>query len=149
MKPDQSVVAFERRIASTGTEFSQLTPRIGFECMLQFYASVEAEGCDEPSADMLLFEWGTYDWGDGDHFELSISRQFIEIGEEGEPEISQLQLVFKYPSSDAQESLSAGNRWCDSRSDVQKFKQFVDASAGYAAFADSETLSPTLSHFYV
>ena len=29
---------------------------------------------------MLLYQWGTYDWGEGKYFQIDITRQFI-LGE--------------------------------------------------------------------
>ena len=43
-----------------------------------FYRDERAEGCAvDEDGDMLLFEWGAVDWGEGEHFELSLARQLI------------------------------------------------------------------------
>lgn len=31
---------------------------------------------------MLLFQWGTYDWGHGPHFEVDLTRELIRHGAE-------------------------------------------------------------------
>ena len=96
MKPAESVAAFEQQVEAKDASLFDLNARLGLEQMLAFYANTDAEGCGAPSSDMLLYEWGTYDWGEGQSFELTISRQFIETGEQGEPEISLLRLLFKF-----------------------------------------------------
>ena len=53
--------------------------------MLAFYASERCDGCVlEEDGDMLLFQWGTYNWGDSTHFELNITRQLMPGGEDGD-----------------------------------------------------------------
>ena len=149
MKPSESIAAFEEASESAGGSLPELTPRVGVECMLSFYAQVEAEGCSAESQDMLLFEWGTYNWGEGSFFELSISRQFMETGQESEPEISQLRLVFKYQTSGVFAKYGEGNHWCGSRAELLDFTRFVQANAAFLAVADREAPNVRLSHTYV
>lgn len=98
---------------------------------------------------MLLFEWGTYDWGEGESFELSLSRQFIELDADGEDAISQLRLVFKYRPTPGLAALGEGNRWCDSHSQLQDFRQHLRGSAAYQRLAAQVPPSVRLTHSYV
>ena len=149
MKPTDSVAAFEEMDEAAGIPLLELIPRVGVEQMLSFFEATQAEGCTAQSQDMLLFEWGTYDWGEGVSFELGISRQFIETGAEGEPEISQLRLVFKYAPSSELSAFGEGNRWCNSRLEVPEFAQYIQASPPFRAVAEQEASSVRLSHSYV
>ena len=148
MSPSESVVALEKEIESTGSSLPEINPRLGVGGMLAFYAKTDAEGCAGPSADMLLFEWGTYDWGEGESFELGISRQFTEIGEEGEPEISQLRLVFQYGPTSVFAAFGEGNRWCSSRAELAAFTAHIQSNPAYVALAEVESPSVRLSHAY-
>jgi hypothetical protein len=148
MKPVESVAAYEEVVESAGGSLPEISTRMGFECMLSFYATVEAEGCVHQSGDMLLFEWGTYNWGEGECFELSISRQFMELGEEGEPQISQLRLVFKYPANSSLTALAEGNRWCGSRPEIVEFQNFLQTHPPYLSLANTDAPSVRLSHTF-
>ena len=148
MKPSESVAAFEDAIESGGSSLLELTPSVGIEHMLSFYETTFAEGCSGSSADMLLFEWGSYDWGEGESFELSITRQFIEVGVEGEPEVSQLRLIFKYEPSSQVAAFGEGSRWCASQSELPDFKDHIRGTAAFRALAEQEAPSVRLSHFY-
>lgn len=74
MKPADVKTELEQRISS----LSDLTPADGFRLMLDGYRDIRVEGCDlEADGDMLLFQWGTYDFGTGETFELNLTRQFL------------------------------------------------------------------------
>jgi len=97
MTPSTSVNAFEEFVENRGGALPALTVRTGVAEMLSFYESVSPTGCTNEDGDMLLFQWGTYNWGDGTQFEINITRQFIESAAEDDDAISQLQLTFKFP----------------------------------------------------
>jgi hypothetical protein len=67
----------------TADRFKQLLPTektfaAGLEAMLQFYQNERVDGTRlDEGGDMLLFQWGKHDWGDGEHFEINITRQLI------------------------------------------------------------------------
>ena len=149
MNPTDSVAAFEEMAEAAGFPLLEFVPHVGLVQMLSFFETTEAEGCTAPSRDMLLFEWGTYDWGEGASFELCISRQFIETGAEGEPEISQLRLVFKYAPSSELAAFGEGNRWCNSSTEVSGFAEYIQASPPFRVVAEQEAPSVRLSHSYV
>jgi len=80
---------------------------------------------------MLLYQWGTYDWGNGKRFNLVLTRQFILEGAEDDEGIFQLHLTFLYAPTQALESLNEGNRWCRSPAQLDEFQNFVRASLAY------------------
>lgn len=83
MKPDSAKKRFLDYVEQSGVKLSSLSPTQGINLMLDFYSDERAEGCQiEEDGDMLLFQWGVYDWGEREHFEVNITRQFIEIGRE-------------------------------------------------------------------
>jgi hypothetical protein len=101
------------------------------QVMLDFYAEERAEGCcsvDE-DGDMLLYQWGTYDWGHGEHFELNLTRQFILPGEH---EPYQLSMTLMFEPTDESRQLDAGNRWCPSPDHLAEFRSFICQSAPHA-----------------
>jgi hypothetical protein len=102
--------------------------------MLAYYAEERAEGCSfEGDRDMLLFQWGTYDWGKGPAFEVDITRQLIRT-DTREKEIWQLRLVFRYEPL-VGEAAGERNQWCASLDELAAFRKFITRSAAFKAVA--------------
>ncbi|MEX2581317.1 MAG: hypothetical protein WD342_19830 [Verrucomicrobiales bacterium] len=98
-------------------------------CMLEFYRSERVEDCDlEEDGDMLLFQWGTYDWGEGRWFDLNITRQFIVPSEDEDDEIFQMSASAKFVPSLELDALKSGNTWCHSPDDLSEFSEFIEDS---------------------
>lgn len=119
---DQTFAAFLRE----GGISLDTSPDIGLRALIDFYANIRADGC-EPDADqdMLLFQWGTYDWGDGEHFEIDLVRQVIVPDEEDDDAIWQLHLTYRYSASAERALLGSGNRWWSSPHETADFTRFV------------------------
>lgn len=149
MKPSESTKAFEAHAAASGVVLRACVPRKGFAQMFSFYQSVAVEGCDQPDDDMLLFQWGTYDWGSGTHFELNITRQFIEHELQDDDAISQLSLTFRFEPTPERDGLGLGNRWCNGPAELQEFLEFTLSSPAFAAVADLRAMEVGLDHWYV
>jgi hypothetical protein len=78
----------------------------------------------ERDGDMLLFQWGTHDWGGGELFEVDITRQLIkDTGEDDD--IWQLHLVYRFAPSEALRALGQGERWCSQPDEVDAFELFL------------------------
>ena len=138
MKPSDSVAAFECFVEDRRTlGLVDITVREAVEHMLAFYTTLPAEGCNAPHADQLFFQWGTYDWGEGEAFEIGISRQFIEPDED-ELSISQLKLKFRFEPTPNLSAFESGNHWCKSRDDVQSFHLLIAKSNAYQALGEIE-----------
>jgi hypothetical protein len=113
-------------------------PRSGFAAMLQFYEHRRVARCTvDDDKDMLLFQWGTYDWGHGLNFELDLTRQVILPDEEDDDNaIWQLHLTYRFSPTEELRALKAGNRWCRTPADLPDFSQFVTGSDPYRLVAD-------------
>jgi hypothetical protein len=82
-----------------------------FAAVFEFYETIRLDNSSlEEDGDMLLFQWGSYDWGHGLNFELDLTRQSIPFGEE-DPPICQLQCTYRFDPAQISE-IPAGNRWC-------------------------------------
>ena len=116
---------FVKRIAAAGISVNDMTVKAGIEAMFDFYADERADGCEiEDDGDMLLFQWGTNDWGDGEAFEVSITRQLTATNDDPR----QLALTFRFDPAYAPKGASEGNRWCESPKDLDEFRRFVAES---------------------
>lgn len=149
MKPKASRSAFEKFAAANGVILSSCTPQSGFSQMFKFYESVLPVGCDGDDADMLLYQWGTYDWGSGEHFELNLTRQFIEQSKQDDDAISQLGFTFKFKPTVELRVLGNGNRWCHSLTELKSFREFVETSAPFLGAADSKANLNEVDFSYV
>jgi hypothetical protein len=125
MKAKNVKKEFVRHLATRGEAFPNTTPSRVLESVLSFYKDVRADQCSPADGqDMLLFQWGTYDWGGGEQFEFDITRQFIF--DEGEDEdIWQFHVTFSFPPTEEFAKLGSGNRWCKSLEDLPGFTRFI------------------------
>jgi hypothetical protein len=95
-----------------------------FSSVLDFYEHTRiADTALDSDGDMLLFQWGTYDWGQGLRFELDLTRQAIPAEEE-DPPIFQLHCTYYYDPSKFQDII-AGDRWCHRPAQLKEFRRFV------------------------
>lgn len=63
---------------------------------------------------MVLFQYGTYDGGSGEFFEVDLVRQLMPPGEDDEEDddvIFQLHCTFRYVPTDSLRALGAFERW--------------------------------------
>ena len=133
MTPKQSKKELSNRLEGGGKELAAVTPADGVAAMLAFYADERAEGCEiDEDGDMLLYQWGVYEVGRGETFQLDITRQFMPADED---EPYQLSLTFHFEPSAALRRIGDGNRWCGEPKGVAKFRKFIEGSAAYRAVA--------------
>jgi hypothetical protein len=125
MNPRALDQAFKTFVSETGVDLE--TSLVGgLRAMIDFYCRVRADGCDMVAdRDMLLFQWGTYDWGEGKRFEIDLVRQVILVDEMDDDAIWQLHLYYRYPESRELALLGAGDRWCTSPGEAADFVEFV------------------------
>ena len=132
--PSQSVAAMHQFLASRGLSASRLTVPQLVESALEFYRSVRASGLEKtPQSDMLLFQWGIYNWGKGENFEFDLTRQFISSGSFGDDAISQLRCTAYFLPTPELRALPASNRWCGSVAEIEAFSRFILESGAFLA----------------
>ena len=145
MNPQEAKHTFEKQIAAAHLQPKELTPKQGVALMLSFYSNVMADGCDySHDGDMLLFQWGTHDWGDGEFFDVDITRQLIASDQQDE-EVFQLSLTFRFSPTIENIKFGSGTKWCHSPSGLSAFEQFIFASDAYTAAAKETPDNVTLN----
>lgn len=139
-RPSDAGPTLRRYLANQRPRQGGVTARSVAEDAIAFYRDVLFDGLTaEQAADMLLFQWGEYDFGTGLTFRFDITRQFISAGSSGDDAISQLRYIAHFESTEALRSLKAGNRWCKSRSELPDFELYVLRSDALSAV---ESLMP-------
>ena len=117
--------------------------------MFASYRDERADDCPlDADGDMLCYQWGSYDWGEGEFFDLSLTRQFILEGTSEDENIWQLSLRFKFKPDDALRQLGSGNRWCDSphQANVDELERFVRDSLPFRAVTNRTAASVQLTY---
>lgn len=128
---------FKRYAGAKARNVSLLTGAEVVDLMLGFYRDVRAEDCDPGTdRDMLLFQWGTYDWGKGPRFEFDVTRQLMLP--HGDPEdvdenLWQLHVTLRLAPSADLRGLGRGDRWCHSVVDLDGFERAIRSGAAYRA----------------
>ena len=148
MTPGESEQAFRAFIRERGHHLDLLGVGEGVHLMLEFFEERTCSAIAEMDGDMLLFQWGTYDWGSGRNFEIDITRQFIEAALEDDDAISQLHLTFKFQPDPDLEVLK-GNLWCPARSSIAAFRAQVLNHPALTAVSKKCTSSQALAFEYV
>ena len=131
MRIENSREAFLAHLNNLDLPIGTLAPAQGVDSMIAFYRDERVIECElNTDADMLLFEWGTHDWGDGENFEFSITRQFIHA--DGDDDcVWQLTLGFQFTPTAELTQLKSGNKWCGSLNALSHFDKFIRESAAY------------------
>ena len=144
MQPSESQSRLEKLIADSGSSLSALTAAEAIRFMFAFYREVRAANCPlKENGDMLLFQWGGYDFGEGETYRYDITRQFIQSGSEGDDGMSQLSLTVHFTVTDKLRLLK-GNRWCLSPAEADEFEQFIRTHEATLAVATLKPLKGTL-----
>jgi hypothetical protein len=79
---------------------------------------------DDENGDMLLFQYGSYDWGKGEFFEFNITRQFIK---QNEDEPYQLSMTLFFEPVDCK----SYDCWSNGFDDLEKWVENIKGTEGY------------------
>lgn len=146
MKPSESKQHFEQFVAASGRSVATLSAENAVQLMLAFYQRIRATDCPlNEDGDMILFQWGTYDFGEGKTYQYDITRQFVRSEPERDTEMSQLSLTTHFPVSDSLQALGHGNYWCPSPEQTKELEQFIREHAATAAVSILVPLRVTLA----
>jgi hypothetical protein len=149
MTPSESLASFQAFSSASGVALETCTPREGIAQMFAFYDEVAPVGCSGRDGDMLLFQWGTYDWGSGRNFELNITRQFIEEAAQDDDAISQLSLTYRFEPTTELEGIEPGNLICEGSQASTVVRDFAVTHPAFVAVADQKPKAAKLHHSYV
>lgn len=117
-----------------GLTASTVTVPQMIESMLEFYRSVRASGlANDTQSDMLLYQWGVFDWGHGPQFEIEMTRQCILAGAGGDDAISQLRFTAYFSPTNELQAIGHSNRWCKSVAELASFSSFIHKHKAYEA----------------
>jgi hypothetical protein len=162
MKAHDALKHFKAFMADAGLSLDNLSPQNAVDLMVNFYTQIPTEDCTfENDGDMLLFEWGMYNWGNGEFFEHKITRQFIpstsseeecsdDLSASSEEEcsddwIGQLSLTLKYPPSPVLKTIASGNLWCAHPDEIPDFINFIQTCEATKQITDLSIMATELT----
>ena len=139
MIPDDSDESFRDFARARGCGLDVSIPARGLELMLEFYEMVRSESrLARERGDMLLYQWGVFDWsqGYGPSFQVNITRQFIEVEDDDDQGLmGQLMLTYHYRPHRG-EVLGTGTKWCETTDQIETLRSYIGSSAPYVALKD-------------
>ncbi|HEY6277636.1 MAG TPA: hypothetical protein VIX86_15025 [Streptosporangiaceae bacterium] len=101
MRTNEAEGAFRRYLERRGLVVSRLNAEEAVDTAIGFFESERADDVEAEMGDMLLFQWGTYDWhdGNGPSFQFELARQFVVAGfapDQADDAMWQLHLTLHY-----------------------------------------------------
>ncbi|OJJ19498.1 hypothetical protein BKI52_22075 [marine bacterium AO1-C] len=116
-------------------------PTQAIEAMLEFYHTIQIlPEITDPEQDMLLFQYGVYDWNDtGDAFEFNITRQ-VESPDPKDDEYYQLSITLLYEPEEMK-PVEAFSSWSADTADIPTWKQQILNSEGFQQAAKHQPYS--------
>ena len=114
-----------------GSPLDTLPPKGGIDHMLNYYDQKKYPDAEKGvDGDMLLFQYGVYDWGDGNYFEYDITRQVIfnSPTRTDDDAIFQISLTYRF-SPEKYSKLKSSNKWSmDFNNSTTDFKKYINNS---------------------
>lgn len=145
MKPTELLSTFRAKLRTSGIVLNQAPPEDAFKALLEFYEHERAEGCDlESDGDMLLFQWGSNNWGAGPEVEIDLTRQVILPDKEDDQAIWQLHLTYRFLPTAELSKLGSGERWCSTPSELAELRAFMESTPAYQTLARLKPQGVTL-----
>jgi hypothetical protein len=121
-----------RTIIEAAIGDKQPTAQLLVELSIKLYADFKVEGIgDDGDNDMLLFQYGVYDWGDenGRNFSLDITRQFMLPSTYEPYQLSFSQIFAPVPF----ENIRSYDCWYPDYGDLESFVSHTKTTEGFKA----------------
>jgi hypothetical protein len=160
MRYADALAAFRQYLEAGGLTAEDLDAPSAVAAMLGFYADERVSDVDlETDGDMLLFQWGTFDWGLGPSFEYGITRQVaidldIDYDDPGDDlddddedpgeGIWQLQLTVYFRPDEENARLGSGERWLERPDGIGEFARWIAGLPATAYCASRRPLRTAL-----
>ena len=135
-------------MAEEGIPLEEVDAAAAIDLFARFYAdhrAVDVVGFEE-EGDMLLSEWGVFDFGDGPHFRFGLTRQFVLRDEIDDDAFIHLRLILHYDASPEASALGRGSQWCHSPEELDSFLRQIRATPAAAFVADRPPIRVDLLH---
>jgi hypothetical protein len=121
--------AFKAFVRGRAGDVAALSAADAINLMLGWYASERVDDVDiQHDGDMVLFQWGTWDWGAGPSFQYNVTRQLISVGAEDDDDIWQLSLTLHFQPTKEARAIGSGSRWCENPGQSEDLRLYIESS---------------------
>ena len=123
---------YRNQIQNRYTLTSVLPASDAIELFVKLFQELKVIGitnCDYPENDMLLYQYGTYNWSDefGEYFSFDITRQFLAPNED-EPYQLSFELIYEPTMF---KGINSYNCWSFEYSDIHNFVTHIKTTEGF------------------
>jgi hypothetical protein len=117
------------QIVKSNITDDNITPETALTSILDFYKNYKTDtGSENGDDDMLLFQYGTYDWdGKGGKFEFNLTRQIADPDDDG---YYQVKLTLYYKSADIGE-IESFNLWSIDEPTIEEWTKVIMDTEGF------------------
>jgi hypothetical protein len=131
-----------KQIVKSHLADNNISPEIAIDAMIEFYGQNKSQTpAETPDNDMLLFQYGSYDWdGKGKKFELDITRQITDPKDD---EFYQISLTLYYKTDDIGD-IKSFNLWSIDKSTIADWITTIKSTEGF-----KQATSATPFHYKV
>lgn len=132
MNEETFLESFTNYLQEKGLSESSLSLDLFPQIFIEYFQEIKFEEVEEENdGDMILFQYGIYNWGKGRVFELNFTRQFCEVFPEVEAhQIFQLGVTFYYNSESFTE-LTSLTKWSNEFESMREFENVITHSDGF------------------
>jgi hypothetical protein len=123
--------SLRRYLEQRSLVLERTAPATLLAAIVDWYQSVRAQDATplEEDGDMLLLQWGTYDWGEGPTFQYNLTRQLVAATDDvDDQEIWQLGLTAHFNATEELAQLGSANQWCGSPSECYELRREIRTS---------------------
>jgi hypothetical protein len=131
--------AFRQLVNDHGLRVQDIDAASALDLMTEFFDTTDVTGlAPDAPGDMLLFQTGTYDWGQGPSFQYDLTRQLIaaEPPDQGDDAFWQLSLTLHYEPTSETAALASETLWAEP-AELTSFVNHVASSDAYAYARDA------------
>ncbi len=144
IRPKALLKEFKRHTRNFPKGFRTLpeASKLGFT-MFEFYENIRVKGCRfDQDEDMLLLEW----FEEGDEYSFTCTRQICWPRSDGDTNMWQLRVDFRYPLTDELKRLKRGNKWFRSLNEDEEYYLFLCDSKVVKALAQTQAIRAKVSY---
>jgi len=138
MRTEELTKEFEKRVRASGLALDSLPIADALELMVAFYREVEVTGLVPPPEDVLKFSWGVSNRGEGEHFEVNLTRVLTTPRAAAPPQVRELELTYRFAPKAEFRPIPRHEVWGYSRAELPAFATQVRDTEAFA-IAQRET----------
>jgi hypothetical protein len=130
VRTERALEHLERRAELLGIDLKSLEAGTAVDLVLGWFLDERADDALplDQEGDGILFQWGTYDFGDGPTFRYVLTRQFmLKDGED--VRLLQLSLTLHFRTGPQTAALGRVHEWCFHTDGIPGLRQAIQASA--------------------